>query len=1395
MKQVLLGLAACSLSLAVSGQQFHCAADAMRAKKIAEDPTYLQREAAYQEEVRHLLQSNAVFANRDVLVTLPIVFHIIHLNGNENISNEQIQNQVALLNEDYQALNSDLGNVHPAFAGITGNVQVKFVLPTLDPNGNCTNGIDRIKTPETKKGIDESKMNAWPRDKYINVWVVQSMEDGTAGYAYYPSAQEGLLGRLVDGIIIRHNYIGNIGTSSPNNSTALTHEIGHYLNLRHVWGDNNGEDNAPDYHMSADCGDDDVEDTPMTRGWDECPVYNDPAHPWTDCSLTKIPLNQFPYRFDDVTTTSGTSDPTPRTNPTDVIHEEDRVRADVNVFRSTGVSSNSVMAEVFAFTGWDESPVDQVTNFGDMATSFSSGKYYSFSFAPRITDMLDIDSIGFKVGRDIFGARTFVVRSSVDGFTANLRIRTGGNPNIAVQNNIAFFTSDARLEVPTLYALPPTVSSFKNIEDPIEFRIYAWNAESEDGALRICSNAPSVDLFDRLGGSPQTGGAWSGPSEVIGDVFDPATMASGAYTYTVDANGSCPATSWQVNVTVVPAPAIPTITGPGTFCGGGQVSLTSSSTTGNTWAPGGQVSASINVNAANTYRVTVLENGCRSTSEPFQLEAVSAANAGIDDGMVVCTSGASVPLFNSIAGTPQPGGTWIGPSTVVDGLFDPATMSVGIYQYIVEGTAPCANDTAKVNVQLAATSGAGTNGSLQICKNGTPADLFDRLGGTPQSGGTWTGPSAVVDGIYDPTTMDPGAYVYSLNAGGECGTQSATVTVIEPNLPLTPTITSGQGSTLCLGSTLTLSSSSSSNNRWSPGGQTTPNISVREGGIYTVTFTQSGCSVTSEPFTVSTQQAVNAGIDGVMTVCATSAGVPLFPVLIGDPSSGGTWSGPSTVTDGLYDATTMEPGTYSYVMTGTAPCPNDTAVVIVSETGAYAHQSGVFSVDDVRVYGTTSLIENVENYMEYSYCSKMFTDDQVLRMRAALASPTGDRDKPYLDVNLQATGSGDYAVQCPPKADFYARIEPITPGFNQETPFTATVCTGVQLQFVDNSGGAFPTAWSWSFPGGTPSTSTERNPMVSFDTPGWKEVTLTVSNANGSDTKSDPYTVLIGGSPHDIVGYYNESFEFDAGLYPWFGVNYASNITDFRRTTSAATDGVACAMLNSGTRNPLDLIDPNNGLDYDELVSPNLDLDDLQPGSTFSFDYAYATGTGELGDVTEQLIVSVSSDCGKTWSNSFLSASGVIEGTALINNGNNPQLPPPAWTTKTFGLPNSRLVPNVRFRFRFISSIYSGNLYIDNIRISGPVNVESLSEENFMHLYPNPTNDRFSLTVFGMDRFNTDITVTDVRGAVVYRATRRPAGTAGMEFSGRDLGLSDGLYMIRATNEAGDHTQRLVVGK
>lgn len=262
-QRVFLGLILSALSIPLFSQQendFSCGKLTPDSRFVEYDD-YLKNRA---DEIALIKQGVQMKASGDSILIIPVVFHILHEYGNENISDAQILDQMEILNRDYQKLNPDTAAVIPAFSSIIGNPQLEFRLAKLDPNGNCTNGIDRIYTQETNIGDDGAKMHNWPRSKYLNVWVVKNMENGVAGYAYYPSATISGFGAYIDGVIIRHNYIGSIGTSSVGNSRALTHEIGHYLSLPHVWGDNNNPGQA--------CGDDGFQDTPITKGWNHCPT-------------------------------------------------------------------------------------------------------------------------------------------------------------------------------------------------------------------------------------------------------------------------------------------------------------------------------------------------------------------------------------------------------------------------------------------------------------------------------------------------------------------------------------------------------------------------------------------------------------------------------------------------------------------------------------------------------------------------------------------------------------------------------------------------------------------------------------------------------------------------------------------------------------------------------------------------------------------------------------------------------------------------------------------------------------------------------------------------------------------------------------------------------------------
>lgn len=212
-------------------------------------------------------QSNG---NRVISYTIPVVFHIIHAGGPENISDEQVLSCLEIMNRDYQKLNADANNVNAAFLPIVADVEIEFKLAKRDHSGNCTNGITRTYSTVTHGGSGTQRISAvqnehgnWPGNKYLNVYVAADI-DGAAGYTFLPGSGGTGMG---NGIHVLHNYVGNIGTSSNFTSRTMTHEVGHWLNLPHLWGPTN------DPGVASNCSwDDGVADTPNTIGWTSCNV-------------------------------------------------------------------------------------------------------------------------------------------------------------------------------------------------------------------------------------------------------------------------------------------------------------------------------------------------------------------------------------------------------------------------------------------------------------------------------------------------------------------------------------------------------------------------------------------------------------------------------------------------------------------------------------------------------------------------------------------------------------------------------------------------------------------------------------------------------------------------------------------------------------------------------------------------------------------------------------------------------------------------------------------------------------------------------------------------------------------------------------------------------------------
>lgn len=269
MKQLLFTLTLFCLATLLQAQQSGfrpCDTDVMWEQAVKNDPGAAERNRLLremrkqfdQQKTRMQVQAHRA-ATGSLMFRIPVVFHVIHTYGSENISREQIEDAMRIMNLSFQKLNPDTGMVIPLFQPIFANPEVEFVLASIAPDGSCTDGITRTYSPLTAAASDNVKaLVGWPSDKYFNIWVVQNIASGAAGYAYYP----GVSG-TIDGVVIRHDYVGGIGTSNGSNYTerSLTHEVGHWLDLPHTW----GSTNTPG--LASNCGTDDgIGDTPNTIG-------------------------------------------------------------------------------------------------------------------------------------------------------------------------------------------------------------------------------------------------------------------------------------------------------------------------------------------------------------------------------------------------------------------------------------------------------------------------------------------------------------------------------------------------------------------------------------------------------------------------------------------------------------------------------------------------------------------------------------------------------------------------------------------------------------------------------------------------------------------------------------------------------------------------------------------------------------------------------------------------------------------------------------------------------------------------------------------------------------------------------------------------------------------------
>lgn len=249
-------------------------------------------------------------------MTIPVVFHIVYNNSTQNISDAQILSQLNVINEDFNRTNSDAFNVPSDFDSVVTSMQISFCLAQQTPEGNPTNGIIRVNTNHTEFQLYDSSIHytnlggsdAWNTKEYLNIWVT-NIGGGILGWAQFPNGGS----VYTDGVVIDYQHFGTMGTAiAPyNKGRTTTHELGHYFNLFHVWGDNN-------------CGDDFVNDTPTQ----EEANFGCKTHPNISCNNNGDMFMNFMDYTDDDCMNSFT------------IGQRNRVWSSISIFRNSLIGSS-----------------------------------------------------------------------------------------------------------------------------------------------------------------------------------------------------------------------------------------------------------------------------------------------------------------------------------------------------------------------------------------------------------------------------------------------------------------------------------------------------------------------------------------------------------------------------------------------------------------------------------------------------------------------------------------------------------------------------------------------------------------------------------------------------------------------------------------------------------------------------------------------------------------------------------------------------------------------------------------------------------------------------------------------------------------------------------------------
>jgi PKD repeat protein len=435
------------------------------------------------------------------------------------------------------------------------------------------------------------------------------------------------------------------------------------------------------------------------------------------------------------------------------------------------------------------------------------------------------------------------------------------------------------------------------------------------------------------------------------------------------------------------------------------------------------------------------------------------------------------------------------------------------------------------------------------------------------------------------------------------------------------------------------------------------------------------------------------------------------------------------------------------------------------------HDNTCPSADQTCASGVT---ENVQNFMDYSYCYTMFTKGQVTRMRAAITSSTGSRNNLWSSGNLTATGLSTPAVLC--KADFTASF--LANSNN-------TICRGTSITFTDASWSGTPTGWSWTFSGGTPATSTAASPVVQYNTPGTYDVALTVTNTSGTVSATKTGYVIVNPSTAQYANpIYSEGFEGSAiPNTDWQVRNQLPGGNTWVQTTAAASTGTkSVRIVNASSYDTY----------VDELISPSIDMTvtGSAPAMTFKVANAQKAASG-LGSA-DKLQVYVSTNCGQTWT-----LRKTLTGAGLSTAGVSSTWTTPTaaqWVVQNVTLAGYISQTNFYVMFRFTSN-GGNNVYIDDINISSPTSVEDeITNTISFNVYPNPAKENTVIGFNLVQKETVHLKLFDVLGQEVVSIFDGELGVGEHEYPiAEKAKLKSGIYFAKLVVGNQSFTKKLII--